>query len=328
MKLRIPTIRLSLSLVSLFGALGFLALAGLYGFAAYMGQDVQLWQWVVAGLGFCLSLGFAVRHVLKRLAAGGAGLLIDQLRFPMAQVRDQVWGAAAVLSGAGLLYVLYQLAVSRAGQLEFVILGVALTVLVVSGLVKLLTHRLAGVLSIGVGLVLLASGILLLHQRSQQVDAYNRAMDAIQEGDYANELKHLDESLAAYERDRMRSQLARLVMPEPPSYLAARAHFHKGNLYAQTPNKGRQAYEELAKSLAINPGNHIIGLTAQDAVIFELDARRAQRNLEKLIKSGQSGGQGMPHGKQGQGQQQQPGEKRDPGRDPAPGAGRMPRNIL
>lgn len=200
------------------------------------------------------------------------------------------------------------------------------------GVYHLLHHRWASHFGLAVAVLLVAAGVGLLRTNTQQFAAYDRAMIANAQQDWDQQNKLLDASLNGYERDRRQGPLAKLLFPAPSAEVAALAHFHKANGFLQMPGKGKEAYIELCKSLMRNPGNRYIGLTPADAASREDNARHAQRNIEKLMRSGQDGGAGRPNGKQGQGQPQQ-GNKgkqpsRDPGKEPQPGNGRQPRDVL
>jgi hypothetical protein len=262
----------------------------------------------------------------RRLGAAMAG----GLEFRMLYVPEHVWWLLLALAVSGSAFGLYKLSLGEAANWHLYLTAASLTVLAAGAVVQLVQHRWAGIISLAVGVVLMAAGALLLTAKSAQIDSYNQAMQThkSEKRELAVEQKLLEQSLQNYLSNQQRSQLSRLVFPDAPSFLTARTFFHRSNLFAQTPGKGKQAYEEICRSLMFNSGNRYFGLTVEQQDVYELDARRAQRNLEKLIRSGQAGGAGMPNGKQGQGQGQQPGEPRDPGREPNPGSGRMPRNTL
>lgn len=199
------------------------------------------------------------------------------------------------------------------------------------GVYHLLHHRWASHFGLGVAVLLVAAGVALLNTNTQQIAAYDRAMIANAQQDWEQQNTLLDASLNGYERDRRQGPLATLLFPTPSAEVAALAHFHKANGFLQLPGKGKEAYIELCKSLIRNPGNRYIGLTPEDAARREDNARHTQRNIEKLMRSGQDGGAGRPNGKQGQGQPQQGKGKqpsRDPGKEPQPGNGRQPRDVL
>lgn len=290
-------------------------------------DGVVLICWLTA---LAASLGYLARRPLAAAARGIGRTMASQLEFRMILVHEHFWWVLLALSGSGAAFGLYKLSLSQAATWHLYLTAASLAALAVGAVVHLIQHRWAGVISLAVGICLIAAGALMLTMKSAQIDSYNQAMQVhnSDQRELAVEQKLLEQSLQHFQSNQQSSQMWRLIFPEPTHFLTARTFFHRSNLLAQTPGKGKHAYEELCKSLMLNPGNHYFGLSIEERDAYELDARRAQRNLEKLIRSGAAGGAGMPNGKQGQGQGQQPGEQRDPGREPSPGSGRMPRNTL
>lgn len=287
-----------------------------FAFARWLGRGYVTARGAVLGAG--AAVGLALLGGLARLLA-----------FPVIYVRDKAWQSYFALVAAVLAYALLTLSVSQGSTFTLILLAGSVVAAVAGGLYHLLRHRWAGAIGLTIAALMIVVGVVLLKHDAPQVSFHNAAMEANAAHEWAAQNQLLEGSLAAYERDLRRNQLWQLIFPHPPSDVAALAHFHKANGLLQTPGKGKDAYSELCKSLMRNPGNRYIGLTAEEAAKREDDARHAQRNLEKLIRSGQDGGKGQPNGKQGQGDgKPQPGQKRDPGKEPQPSSGRAPRNSL
>jgi hypothetical protein len=278
---------------------------------------------VLGGVGFALS-----RKLLGAATASVLGGLARVLAFPVIYIKEQYWACYFGVFAVALAYALYTL-VTNAGTTFTLLLLTGSGVAVLAGAVyHLVRHQWAGWMALSASAVMIALGVGLLHGTSDHVASYNGAMAANAEHQWELQNKLLDRSISSYEGELRANQLWKLVFPEPDCAVAARAHFHKANGLLQSPNKGKEAYLELCKSLMRNSGNRYFGLTVEQAARREDDARHAQRNLEKLIRTGQDGGAGQPNGKQGQGQGEKPGPKRDPGKEPQPSSGREPRNSL
>lgn len=296
------------------------ALAGLGGAGMYYAALPALL--VVSG-----ALAYLARRVIKQAAIAMLGWVAALFGLPVIYIREQFWWAFFCMTGAVVAVSLYMLATNR-GSHAHLYLAIGGTALISGAFVQLVRHKWAGAISVAAGIALVGTSLSLLGYQSDQTRMYNQAMEANKRHDWVLQDELLDASLSAYDADKGRSNLWRLVFPEPSLDLAARARFHKANGFLQQPNKGREAYKELVTCLSLNPGNHLIGL--QDRLMAQRrnDALHAARNLEKLIFSGQAGGAGMPNGKGGRGQPQEQGPQRDPGKEPQPGSGRNPRNSL
>lgn len=337
MNIRIPNVRAQgtwLRKVVLFAfwaatacAVGLAAWSG-YHVVAGMAETELVWLFYCSLAAVAAAVGYTLRSRLKVVARLAATAAVGTMAFPVYFLRENFWPVVFASGGAGFLYGLYQILQNQTAPWLLYLTGISAAALAAGSVVHLLRFRWATIACSIVGAMLIACGLLLLSCESEQVSHYNNAMQAREEENPQQQQKALEASQAAYGRRLQSNQLVKTFMPEPQRYLSARAFFHESNVLVTMPNKGKQAYDALTRSLTLNPGNRTAGLTADEAVRDEVDARQAQRNLVKLIRSGQAGSAGTPHGKQGQGEPQQPGDKRDPGREPQPGAGRMPRNTL
>jgi len=315
------------ALVALAASMGALLLAGTG--LVLCGSLVLLW-WL---LGLASAAVVASTLSLKRgwlgaTVSGALGRLASLLAFPVVYVREQFWTSYFSVCGVALLYAVIVLATNHATGITLWALAGGGLAVITGGVYHLMQHRFAGALALGIAVLMVLGGCALMLYRSEDVQSYNAAMAANNDHQWESQNKLLEQSLSAYEGNLKRNQLWQLILPEPQVKGAALAHFHKANGLLQSPNKGKEAYLELCKSLARNPGNRYTGLDPDQAARREDDARHAQRNLEKLMTSGQDGGAGQPNGKQGQGKGQQPGQQRDPGKEPQPSSGREPRNSL
>lgn len=305
-----------------------------YGSASMPGVHTKFDDWLFAATLALASLGMAYisRKFCLRLLQGTLGLALRLLAFPVIYIRDQaVWFYFAI-TGGGAALGLYKLASSPIVSDLYLYLGLGCFAAVVAGLLyHLVRHRWAERIAVVAVLPLLAGGVYLLTAPTPKEDSYNQvmAMKTTEEGkkDLVMQAKLLDMSLNASAQEYGRSRLRQLVFGEPQVDLAARAYFHKAVALLQMPNKGKEAFEEVTKSLALNPGNMYSGLTPDEVALWKNDSDQARRLLEKLIRSGQDGGKGRPNqpGNPGEKGPPQP-DRRDPSRQP--GTGRSPNNIL
>jgi hypothetical protein len=242
-----------------------------------------------------------------------------------------VWPTYFGVSAATIAATLTAFYFNVGNNLTLALLVVALTAATAGALYHVIQNRFSGYIGLGVAAAMIATGVALLRFDAPQTAAYNVAMQANAEHSWDAQNKLLDASVGGYERELRRGQLWDLLFPSPRTDLAALAHFHKANGLLQTPGKGKEAYIEYCKSLYRNPGNRYIGLKPEDAARRHDNALHTQRNIEKLMRSGQDGGAGQPNGKQGQGKPQDGKGKqpsRDPGKEPQPSNGRHPRDVL
>lgn len=229
--------------------------------------------------------------------------------------------AVLTLDGA-VAYRLHEGSATEYDAMAFIGVHVALLFLLA---LKTLNRRIGRILACAVGVQIAAFGFLLLTQTSPQVDAYNKALAAMQNDELPAAIKLFDESVAAHKKLADRSLPARLFAPKVRKDLEALALFHKANCLVKL-NKGKEAVEALKKSLQSNPGNCYSGLDLAGAQRRYLEALETQSNLEKLFKSGQGGGHATgPGGGQGQ---PQPGQQPGRERQPQPGSGKQERDAL
>jgi hypothetical protein len=279
-----------------------------------------------------MGLAYVGRKLSLSLMHGILSLSLRLLAFPVVYVRDQSLWFYFAITGGGMVVGLYKLASAPIVPNLYLYLALGCAAPFVAGLLyHLVRHRLAEVMAVSAVLPLLAGGIYLLVAPTPKEDSYNQVMQmkTTEEGkkDLPTQAKLLDVFLNASAQDYGRSRLSQLVLGEPSLDLAARAYFHKAVVLVQMPNKGKEAFDEVSKSLALNPGNMYSGLTADEAALWKNDSDQARRLLEKLIRSGQDGGKGRPNqpGNPGEKGPPQP-DRRDPSRQP--GSGRSPNNIL
>jgi hypothetical protein len=282
-----------------------------------------------AVFGLVAGTTLVLRKHVPAIGRAVLAALAHLLGFPVMYVRDNIWPVYFSTVAAGLAYSLGAFWFNAGGTVTVWVLGASLFGAAAGGLYHLLRHKWAGYIGLGIASAMILLGAALLYSDSQQVAAYNYGMQANAVHDWEAQNKLLEASVSGYERARRQNQLWELLFPTPQTDLAALAHFHKANGLLQSPSKGKEAYNELCKSLMRNPGNRYIGLTPEEAAVREDNARHAQRNIEKLMRTGQDGGAGQPNGKQGQGQPQQGKQpSRDPGKEPQPSSGRHPRDVL
>jgi hypothetical protein len=302
--------------------------AAMWGFrGATTGFDDWLFgsSLVIAALG----LVYLGRKLSLSLMHGTFSLILRLLAFPVIYVRDQMVWFYFAITGGGMVVGLYKLASAPIVSDLYLYLGLGCFAAFVAGLLfHLVRHRLAEVMAVAAVLPLLAGGIYLLVAPTPKEDSYNQVMEmkTTEEGkkDLAAQAKLLDASLNNSAQEYGRSRLSQLVFGEPTVDLAARAYFHKAVVLVQVPNKGKEAFDEVTKSLALNPGNMYSGLTLDEVALWKNDSDQARR---LLIRSGQDGGKGRPNqpGNPGEKGPPQP-DRRDPSRQP--GSGRSPNNIL
>ncbi len=262
---------------------------------------------------------------LKAWAEWLGDSLIAMFNFRAGGIAHHLWQVPVGLTALAGLYAGFKLHFNTATLIHVYVLVGAVSFLALYGALYLLHTKWAKPAFVGAGVVVLAIGLYLWSYRSAQVDLYNAGIAAMDQGDIPTAVKLFDASVAAYKQESSRSQLARLILPEPNKDLEARAHFHKGNCLVKA-RKTKDAVKAYVESLQSNPGNCFEGITLEEAASRYNDALQTMANLEKLFSSGQSGGKATGNGKQrGQGQPQ-PGPSRD--RQPNPGAGRQPRDTL
>ncbi len=263
----------------------------------------------------------ALRHWLEWLGEN----LLAMLNFRAGGISHTLWQIPVAIALVGGIFCTFKLHLNTATVTHVYGLIAAFAFIALYAAVFLLHSKWAKPAFAGVGVVALALGFYLFNYKSSQVELYNAGIAAMDAGDLPNAVKLFDASVAAGKVEASRTQLARLVLPEPSQDLEARAHFQKGNclIKMRKPQDAVKAYKE---SLTSNPGNSFEGLTMDQAASRYNDALHTMSNLEKLFSSGQGGGKAQGNGKRpGQGPPQ-PGPSRD--RQPSPGAGKQPRDSL
>lgn len=278
-----------------------------------------------------LGVALVWRRRVPPFARGVLRLVASLLGFPVMYVRDNVWPTFFTVAGLTIVGTLGAFYFNVGNSVLLTLLAMALTATIGGVLYHVVQHRFAGYIGLGVAAAMIATGVFLLRFDAPQTAAYNVAMQANAVHNWDAQNKLLEASIGGYERGLRSGQLSELLFPTPQTDLAALAHFHKANGLLQTPGKGKEAYMEYCKSLFRNPGNRYIGLSPEDAARRFDNALHTQRNIEKLMRSGQDGGAGQPNGKQGQGKPQDGKGKqpsRDPGKEPQPSNGRHPRDVL
>lgn len=262
---------------------------------------------------------------LKAWAEWLGDSLIAMFNFRAGGIAHHLWQVPVGLTALAGLYAGFKLHFNTATLIHVYVLVGAVSFLALYGALYLLHTKWAKPAFVGAGVAVLAIGLYLWSYRSAQVDLYNAGITAMDQGDIPTAVKLFDASVAAYKQESSRSQLARLILPQPNKDLEARALFHKGNCLVKA-RKTKDAVKAYVESLQSNPGNCFDGITLEEAASRYNDALQTMANLEKLFSSGQSGGKATGNGKQrGQGQPQ-PVPSRD--RQPNPGAGRQPRDTL
>jgi hypothetical protein len=280
-----------------------------------------------------VGLGVAGRRWLSSLGGGFVAVVAGLLGFPVTFIRQQWWWVYFGVTGGACAFACYQLSGQVSGNLYQNVLYVSGALLAAGLVYHLHRHKWGDAIALLLLVPLAPVGVYLLTFNTAQVEKYNEfiALKQDSEGrkDLEGHVKLLEASQQAFERERQRGQLYKLIFGEPPTALAARVEFQRGNAFAQMPNKGKETHEAYEKSLGLNPGHMFNGLADSERSLRYDDALNVQRNLEKIIRTGQDGGRGTPNqpGQPGQ-QGQQPQDKRDPGRQPRPGSGRHPDNIL
>jgi len=176
------------------------------------------------------------------------------------------------------------------------------------------------------GVAATAAGYTLNSNRSQQVDSYNQAMQALSDGDGDAALRLLDQSILDYEQRARAATLEHLLHGRPSSELAALAHFHKGVLLLakaqqeKRPGIAAQAVDEFKQSLRLNPGPpYAHGIELDQANRLEQQALTVKHDLELLFanqpeQKGQ--GESGPSKEQQQPQQPQQAPSEEPGTSP------------
>jgi tetratricopeptide (TPR) repeat protein len=262
---------------------------------------------------------------LKAWAEWLGDSLVAMFNFRAGGLAHHMWQVPVGLTALLGLFAGFKLHFNTATIIHVYILIGAVSFLALYAALYLLHTKWAKPAFVGAGLVVLTLGLYLWSYRSNQIELYNAGIAAMDQGDIPTAVKLFDASVAAYKHESSRSQLARLILPEPNKDLEARALFHKGNCLVKA-RKTKDAVKAYIESLQSNPGNCFEGITLEQAASRYNDALQTMANLEKLFSAGQSGGKATGNGKQrGQGQPQ-PGPSRD--RQPNPGAGRQPRDTL
>jgi tetratricopeptide (TPR) repeat protein len=318
---------------------------------------LRKWLWLVPALGGGIPAGLAavslihgdfnsaINRALTAVALLTAGLLVSgavsgalrhwlgwlgesflaMFNFRAGGVTHSMWQIPVALTALGAIYCVFKLHLNTATVAHVYGLMAAVAFLALYAAVFVLHTKWSKPVFAAAGLVSLALGFFLFNYKSSQIELYNAGIAAMDAGDLPTAIKLFDASTQAYKVESSRTQLARLVLPEPSQDLEARAHFQKGNclIKARKPQDAVKAYKE---SLSSNPGNSFEGLTMEQAASRYNDALHTMANLEKLFSNGQGGGKAQGNGKRpGQGQPQ-PGPSRD--RQPSPGAGKQPRDSL
>ncbi len=281
------------------------------------------------------GLLLALQATIKRLGGWLLSLVVAALGFPVTYIRTKIWWVFFALTASVFVYSIVALSgasINQAGLYQNM-LFLSGAFLLVGGAYQLHRYKWGDILTMLILLPLLPFGIHLLSYTTPQVQEFNAWVDMKNDSqgkkDLEGQMRHLESSIESGEQERLRGPLWRLIYPEPPIALSARAQFQKANVFVQMPNKGKEAFKGYQASGKLNPGHMYSGISAEEAARLADYARDNRRNLEKLIRSGQDGGMGTPNqpGQPGQqGQQQQ--EQRDKGRQPQPGSGRYPDNIL
>jgi len=251
--------------------------------------------------------------------------VISMFNFRAGGIAHHLWQVPVGITSLVALYSGFKLHFNTATITHVYLLIGCVSFLALYAAMFLLNSKWAKPAFAGAGVVALALGFYLWNYRSLQVDLYNAGVAAMDQGDLPTAMKLFDASTVAYKMESSRSQLARLILPEPNKDLEARAHFHKGNCLVKL-RKPQDAVKAYTESLASNPGNSFDGLSLEQAASRYNDALHTMANLEKLFSSGQGGGKAKGNGQRpGQGPPQ-PGPGRD--RQPSPGAGKQPRDSL
>ncbi|MDZ4833572.1 MAG: tetratricopeptide repeat protein [Candidatus Melainabacteria bacterium] len=319
---------------------------------------LRKWLWMLPAIGFCVPAGLAAVQFVQGEVANAITLGLTALvlfvttaivttaitgalrlwflqqgenflamfNFRAGGISHRMWQiplAATLLVG---IFCTFKLHLNTATVIHVYGLIATSAFLLLYACVLLLHSKWAKPAFAAVGLVALAMGFYLFNYKSSQVELYNAGIAAMDAGDLPNAIKLFDASILAYKAETGRTQLARLVLPEPSADDEARAHFHKGNCLVKD-KKPKDAVKAYIESLSSNPGNTFSSQTTMESAASRFnDALHTMSNLEKLFTSGQGGGKAKGNGKgQGQGPPQ-PGPGRD--RQPAPGAGRQPRDSL
>ncbi len=222
-------------------------------------------------------------------------------------------------------YSAYKLHVNAATLTEVYLFMAAIAVFALAAANYVLHTSWAKPAFAALGIAAVLTGMYLLNYKSQQIELYNQGMVLLDQGKVKEASEQFDKSIAAYKTESGRTQLAKLIFPEPSKDLEARAFFHKSNCMIRM-RKGKEAVEALKESLKSNPGNSMYGLTMEQAAQRYNDALHTQANLEKLFNNGQGGGHAQGN-QPGQGQPQ-PGNQPQRGRQPQPGSGKGSRNAL
>lgn len=273
----------------------------------------------------CGLVGAALSGALRNWMEWLGENLLAMLNFRAGGITHTLWQIPLGIALVGGLYCTFKLHLNTATVAHVYGLIAGLAFVLLYAAVFLLHSKWAKPAFAAVGLVALALGFYLFNYKSSQVELYNAGIAAMDAGDLPSAIKLFDASVQAGKAEASRTQLARLVLPEPIKDLEGRAHFQKGNclIKMRKPQDAVKAYKE---SLESNPGNSFEGLTMDQAASRYNDALHTMSNLEKLFSSGQGGGKAQGNGKRpGQGPPQ-PGPSRD--RQPSPGAGRQPRDSL
>ena len=238
--------------------------------------------------------------------------------------RYLLWFALVVAAPVGF-YTAYKLHVSEATITHVYLFLSAIAVFALAAANYVLHTKWAKPAFVALGVVAVLGGLHLLNYKSSQIELYNQGMVMLDQGKVKEASELFDKSIAAYKTESSRTQLSKLIFPEPSKDLEARAYFHKSNCMIRM-RKGKEAVEALKESLKSNPGNSMHGLTMEQAALRFNDALHAQANLEKLFNNGQGGGHAQGN-QPGQGQPQ-PGNQPSRGRQPQPGSGKGSRNAL
>ncbi len=260
---------------------------------------------------------------LKRWVDGLAESITMMFNFRAGGLRHRMWQLPVGLALVAAIFSTFKLHFNTGSITHvYLMVGGYSFVLLYTGMM-LASHKWAKPGFATIGLMLLGVGFYLWSYKSPQVEAYNAGIAAMDQGDLPTAMKAFDASIAASKVEAGRTQLERLIFPEPNRDLEARAHFHKGNILVKA-RKPQDAVKAYILSLTSNPGNSFDGLTIEGAAARYNDALHTQANLEKLFSSGQGGGKATGNGRG------KPGQQPSPGRDkqPSPGAGRQPRDSL
>ena len=164
------------------------------------------------------------------------------------------------------------------------------------------------------GLLIFSKGVELSSWRSPQIELYNQAMAAYENGDLDSAVKLFDSSIAAYEQELAEQDVIHnLIYGTPSRELAALANFQKGKSLLLM-KKVRPAIEAFMESLRLNPGDDYtaLGVKTEDVQRMFDQALIVKYDLELLFRANQSQAQESDQG--------QPAQPADKGDKPVPGS--------